>query len=298
MRLRSLAVGIILTAAATPRAAAQIPFVDALVKNVQDVNFGLVLGDLTSQTTLTADRVRGVTFELSFAVASHGCVDRTREARTAGLCERRRKAREDRERLRRECEIQVTKTPECLQLATGEGRKQVSTEVETAGGAVTTTTRYEPKDPVPTGNTGSLLGVEVAVGYSQLTGFTSTDPALGVTGAVEDLPSVNVFVALLPDNTIAPYLGLKAGLTRLSGFVRRPSGAAQSDGTGSSYLLGIGGGIAGGSDRFQLFAEYNYTYRRFPTVRWSGTEAPPATVAGNLNLSTHTVTFGLVVTIK
>src|SRR5438105_10710548 len=81
-----------------------------------------------------------------------------------------------------------------------------------------TTFTYVPARQVPS----KYLAVELALGYSQFSGFKSSDPTLELRGAVREIPAVAVYGTFVDDNArgllkfIEPYLGVTSGLIQLS----------------------------------------------------------------------------------
>jgi hypothetical protein len=277
--------------------AAQIPFLDALVNNVREINFDYGLGKLVSSDELANHHLRSIGFELAFSVPGMGCVDLTQLARDNHLCAKRKQEREAQTLLRRECEASGYKRPS--ESACALSYKRTGREVSRRMGDSTVTVKYEAEQTASenTGNTGERFSVSIGVAYNRFTGFESRKEDLALSGTLEELPAITTYVALVPDNWIAPYVGVRAGLVRLSGFRGTPKGKPTVEASGDTYLVGGVVGVALGIDRLQVFAEYGLVYRHFSSLGWK-TDSVSSLLPLELGASSRTVAFGFQLTIK
>jgi len=144
-----------------------------------------------------------------------------------------------------------------------------------------------------------LIGVEMALGYSQLTGFGSASNAYTLTGTVEELPSLVVYVALRPDRAIAPYIGVRTGMARLQGFRAYVGDQTLHTAAGTTYQFGGALGLAGGSEALQFFVEGSVMYRHFASIEWDAVDnAVPSILPRLLPFSTAGLTAGVQVMLR
>jgi opacity protein-like surface antigen len=144
-----------------------------------------------------------------------------------------------------------------------------------------------------------LLGVEMALGYSQLTGFGAASSGYTLTGTVEELPSLVAYVALRPDRAISPYVGIRTGMARLQGFRAYVDDTVLHTATGSTYQFGGALGVAGGGEALQFFLEGNLMYRRFASVEWGAVaNAVPPILPRTLPFSTAGISLGVQVMLR
>jgi len=119
--------------------------------------------------------------------------------------------------------------------------------------------------------------LELALGYSQFSGFESDDARYKLDGAVREIPSVTLY-ASFPDRVpvVTPYAGLRTGLielrnVQLYNLIGSDTVAVYSA-TAQAFQLGLVGGGAVSSrfiPRTQFTAEVAYHLRRFPGVQWA-----------------------------
>jgi hypothetical protein len=148
----------------------------------------------------------------------------------------------------------------------------------TSSGCETDTTfNYVPAKATPT----KYVQLELALGYSQFSGFQSTDPTLELRGAVREIPAVAVYGTFVDDNArgilkyIEPYLGVTSGIIQLSNVTLLDRAKVDTlvafSANGSAFQLGGAGGIQiPMGDRISFFSEISYQIRRFPGVQWGG----------------------------
>ncbi|MGE0354298.1 MAG: hypothetical protein AB7I33_00560 [Gemmatimonadales bacterium] len=270
LRIRYLTV---LIALLIPSAAtAQLGFVEKLFDKVEDINGYVVLGgDFIGKHELRAPGgLNGLGFEVSFTVASPGC---------RMLQEHGQGARPGYQ----SCLPKHDYPTRCSPVAC-KGQMQIK------HGDTTLTLPYDSTPPFHVDTLSSWV-LSAALGYSQLSGFRSRLAGVRILGAIEDLPVVSGYAAYNLNPWIAPYFGLRAGLTRLSGFTAIINDTAYQA-TGSSYIAGLAAGVAVGGDRVQGFLEGGLTYRAFPSLNW-GKGAFPASLPKELSVSTVSLVFGI-----
>jgi hypothetical protein len=114
--------------------------------------------------------------------------------------------------------------------------------------------------------------VELALGYSQVSGFYSTNPSIDLRGSLRELPSLSLYVTVCPDNPLSPYFGLRSGLIQLH-HTRLYDSTAAATGPGAVYSVDAqafqAGPVAGAAleiKSINLFAEGSYLFRNFPSL--------------------------------
>lgn len=143
------------------------------------------------------------------------------------------------------------------------------------------------------------IGIELALGYGQLTGFGSPSPQVTLTGTVEELPSLVVYAAYRPDRAVVPYLGLRSGMARLHAFRAYVGDEVLHTAEGVTYQFGGSAGLAAGSDAILLFLEGNVMYRHFASVEWSAVDdLVPPVLPRSLPFSTVGISLGVQVMLK
>lgn len=120
------------------------------------------------------------------------------------------------------------------------------------------------------------LSAELALGYTLLTGFRGDRNTLRT--AVEELPALSIYLQYDFEGWVAPYLGLRTGLTQLKGARAYLDDVPLTAG-GTTYLLAAAPGVVVGPDdgAFAAFLEFALSRRRFASVDWSspGPVIPP-----------------------
>src|SRR6266550_4819703 len=160
--------------------------------------------------------------------------------------------------------------------------KPVRKEVINRNGRPDTTTIYEPGED--TTIMSSYLLVDVAVGYSQFSGFSSVYPSFELRGAVREIPAVSIYGTLSSDDEHSALkhfklrMGMRSGLIQLWDLqANDPINANTFDTyTGSAHSFQLGG-IAAVAFAYKKelypFVEYSWMLRKFPSVQWSLAEA-------------------------
>lgn len=187
--------------------------------------------------------------------------------------------------------------------------KAVRKEVINKNGKPDTTTIYEPGED--TTIMSSYMLVEVAVGYSQFSGFSSVDPSFELKGAVREIPSVSVYGTFSSDDESSSLkhfkfrLGLRSGLIQLWDVqANDPIDANTFDTyTGNAHTFQLGGVAAFAfayKKEIYPFVEYSWMLRKFPSVQWSLAEAHtmPQRFPRELDFTGPSLSFGLRIDIK
>jgi len=119
--------------------------------------------------------------------------------------------------------------------------------------------------------------VELGLGYSQFSGFTSTDERFELRGTVREVPSVAVYASLEGPGIVGhlnPYVGIRSGLIKLSDvqLFTPVSGDSTTAYRGSAEVFQVGGavGVSAGSEVASVFLEAQLNLRRFTSVDWTG----------------------------
>ena len=183
-------------------------------------------------------------------------------------------------------------------------------DVKCTGADACETTKHYVSDK-PHWDPVSYLVMELALGYSQFSGFSSSDPNLELQGAVRELPAVSIYFTLMSDRRllvphwVSPYIGVRSGLIQLSNVTLNDRLRADTlvtyPGAASAFQFG---GVAGlginVGDRMNFFIEVADQIRRFPSVQWSspGTNKIRDTFPRSLNFSGPALTAGVQVTIR
>jgi len=138
---------------------------------------------------------------------------------------------------------------------------------------VTTLAMEEGEPEVP----GYRLLIELGLGYSQFSGFTSTDERFDLRGTIREQPSIAFYASLEGPGIfqhVNPYAGVRSGLIRLSDvqLFTPPSGEETTAYRGSAEVFQVGGsiGISAGTDVASVFLEAQLNLRRFTSVDWTG----------------------------
>jgi len=128
-----------------------------------------------------------------------------------------------------------------------------------------------------TGVPGYRLLIELGLGYSQFSGFTSSDARFDLRGTIREQPSIAFYASLEGPGIfqhVNPYVGVRSGLITLSDVqvFTPPSGEETTSYRGSAEVFQVGGalGVSAGSDVASLFLEAQLNLRRFPSVDWTG----------------------------
>jgi len=136
---------------------------------------------------------------------------------------------------------------------------------------VTTLTMEAEEAEVP----GYRILVELGLGYSQFSGFTSTDERFELRGTIREEPSLAFYASLEGPGMLRwvnPYAGVRTGLIRLGGVQAfTPEGDSITAYVGSAEAFQIGGtiGISAGTEVASLFLEAQLNLRRFTSVDWT-----------------------------
>jgi len=174
------------------------------------------------------------------------------------------------------------------------------------GRADTVTTlimKEEEKEEIP----GYRLLFELALGYSQFSGFRSADARYDLRGTVREQPSLAIYGSLEGPGVLehlSPYLGVRSGLIRLSDvqLFTPAEGDETTAYAGSAEVFQVGGalGIAAEAGPVSLFVEGQLNLRRFPSIDWTGGSGGPLPgfVPRGLDFSGASISVGLQIHIR
>jgi hypothetical protein len=174
------------------------------------------------------------------------------------------------------------------------------------GAQVDSIRRYAVKVEPGTDPRPSVL-IEVGLGYSQFSGFESSDPEFEIRGSVREIPAVTLYGTLIRDGKlgwIKPYVGVRTGLIQLHNVQLYDSIAADSvvvfSGSAQTFQIGGAIGVALGDGPLHAFAEAAYHFRRFPSVQWgaAGANRLPDTLPRGFDFSGPSVSIGVQVGIR
>jgi hypothetical protein len=175
---------------------------------------------------------------------------------------------------------------------------------DTAAALLDSTVTYQVSTPSIAMDRAILL--ELALGYSQFSGFGSSDDRYQLEGSVRELPAVTLY-ASFPNRLgpITPYLGLRTGLIELrNAQIYVPINAdtaATFSGTAQAFQLGVALGVATPQwiPRTQLTGEVSYNLRNFPSVQWATAGAKtPNFLPRSLDFSGLSFSIGAQVSIR
>lgn len=163
-------------------------------------------------------------------------------------------------------------------------------EVRRRGTEADTVQTYQirPRPPRPPGE--AVWTLEVGIGYGQLTGFGSDDRALDLRGAVRDLPSLSLYAIYEPWNG---YFGVRSGFMKTQGLQVWDADGRAFAGEAEGFLAGLALGRFVQILDLSLFVEGAYTWRDFPSVRWSGAGPVPVTAPRSMGLHGWSVGTGI-----
>lgn len=233
-------------------ASAQFAIYDALARSFSDVSFAATVGGLGASTPgISADRLTHFGLEVLLTI---GTINRqTGPARGDTVALRWR-------------EMQVVQT------ALGVDTVNTYDVVRVA--------RPAPSEPV--------WSFELGVGYGQTTGYRTTLPGYQMAGAIRDLPSLSLYAAYVPTWT---YVGVRSGFMRFHGLQLFDEQGRTFEGDAESF--GVGAALGQGMELLGLdfFVEASYSFRHFPSVRWTG--APPPLVPRSITANNWSVGAGI-----
>ena len=171
-----------------------------------------------------------------------------------------------------------------------------------------TVTTLTPREEVEEDSMGYRLVVEIGVGYSNFSGFTSSDARFELRGSVREQPSVALYGSLEGRGIlerVSPYVGLRSGLVRLGdvqAFIP-PEGDPVEVYHASAELIQVGVSAGVAAEIFEsasVFVEGQINLRRFNSVDWTGGEA--ATIPGflprSLEFSGPSLSFGVQIHVR
>jgi hypothetical protein len=164
-------------------------------------------------------------------------------------------------------------------------------EVVRDGTRADTTYTYEVRRVAPPAPAVEPLWLfEVGIGYGQLTGFRLAAPELDLRGAVRDLPSLSLYATYIPFHG---YFGVRSGFMRFQGLQLYDADGRAFAGEAESFLAGVALGRFFELANLAVFLEGSYTWRDFPSVRWTGPGPLPAGTPRGLGLNGWAVGAGI-----
>jgi hypothetical protein len=269
---------LVISVTRTPVAAAQVGGLEKLLDKVTDIGVFGSWGYLTPETPeldATHKLYKELGFELSFSVG-------------AITCEAERVPRAARKRFRRHAAAEEDSVTQCVP------KRNRATAAQRALAL-----------PWPVLRDTTWL-FEIAIGYSQLSGFKSSDPGIDLRGSLRAAPMVSAY-ATRENWFLSPYFGLRSGLVQLQSLRvyqdTTISGWAATNtysGAGSTFLGGVAAGVVKGIGPWNFFAEASYSWRNFSSVEWSSANSSktvPANLPRNLDFRGASLSFGVQVSI-
>jgi hypothetical protein len=145
-------------------------------------------------------------------------------------------------------------------------------QVVRSAGGVDTVHTYEVRRAVVRRPMAQVWSLELGLGYGQMSGFGSGVPELELKGAVRDLPTVSLYASYVPTGT---YVGVRSGFMRLQSLQAYHQDGRVWGGEAESFLGGMAVGQVLDLLSLSLFAEVGYSWRPFPSIRWSGGPVAP-----------------------
>lgn len=153
---------------------------------------------------------------------------------------------------------------------------------------VDTINTYTVRPGVSRQPTEVVWSLELGLGYGQTAGFESRDPSFELKGAVRDLPSAALYASYEPTAT---YLGLRSGLMKLQALQIYDDTGRSWAGEAESFMAGAAVGQVVELLNLSFFAELGYSWRPFPSIRWTGASPLPQGVPREMSL--HSWSFGV-----
>ena len=142
-----------------------------------------------------------------------------------------------------------------------------------------TAPKQRPSQPDTMAIVGPYIQLELALGYSQFSGFESEDTNIELRGSVREFPSASLYATLQTDSAgnalerLQPYIGLRSGFIKLETLqlydALQPAAAATYSGGGEAFQVGAVAGISVSFGPVTPFLEIAQTYRKIPSIKWS-----------------------------
>lgn len=145
-------------------------------------------------------------------------------------------------------------------------------QVVRSAAGVDTVHTYEVRPAVFMQPMEQVWSLELGLGYGQMSGFASAAPELDMRGAVRDLPTVSLYASYVPTGT---YVGVRSGFMRLQSLQVYHADGRVWGGEAESFLGGAAVGQVVDLLSLSLFTELGYSWRPFPSIRWSGGPVAP-----------------------
>jgi hypothetical protein len=134
---------------------------------------------------------------------------------------------------------------------------------------VATHVKTKPRAKEPCRLRERTASYELAVGYSQLTGFKAQDTSFQLYGSLRELPAVAFYATLNPDKPVNFYAGVRAGLAELHSLRAYDTTNVVYVGNATTFQAGLAVGVVAEIGPLELFLEPSYNIRRFPSIEWT-----------------------------
>jgi hypothetical protein len=162
-------------------------------------------------------------------------------------------------------------------------------QVVTTQAGVDTINTYSVERVTPQQPTRDVWVFEMGLGYGQLAGFDARQPGIDLRGTVRDLPALALYANYEPTGT---FFGVRSGLMRFQGLQAFDAEGRSFVGEAENFSAGLVLGEAIEIAGISFFVEGAYTFRHFPSIRWTGAQLPDG-VPRAINLSGWTVGGGI-----
>jgi hypothetical protein len=180
-------------------------------------------------------------------------------------------------------------------------KRELVKEVVHTGAAAPDTERTYTVKTVKKVQTDTIIYIDLAVGYSQIAGFSATDTTLQLTGSLRELPNVTIYASLDKlGGPITPYIGLRTGAVSLNQanlYDGPPTAKSRTQFpiAASTYQLGA---VAGAIFPFlwgsTAFVETAYMRRTFSSLQYTAKDGVvPPRFPTSFNASGFVFTTGL-----
>lgn len=163
-------------------------------------------------------------------------------------------------------------------------------EVRRGASGVDTVHTYQVRPRPPRALGEPIWTLEVGIGYGQLTGFGLEDTEVDLRGAVRDLPSLSLYAVYEPWDG---YFGIRSGFMKTQGLQVFDADGRAFTGEAEGFLAGLALGHFVDILDLSLFVEGAYTWRDFPSVRWSGAGPLPRGAPRSMRLHGWSVGAGI-----
>lgn len=314
MRFRVVVLALVLGVPTSSRA--QIPGLDQVFGKVQAVNTTIGRNWLFSSRDLRRSTLLAESFEISLYAASWGCLALTKSMPmidsagrkvpaaavldSLGFCHAERVQDSVDDKMRQWCEARSD-----LGTATDQDPRCVDFDIDS------TWTERDFRSSDSKGTRRDKYGIaqhertltteryraEIGLSYGLLNGFTQTANGLAISGTVQELPVVALYLEAAVTDGFVVYVGPHGGVSTFSSlhvFTAVPD-SAYTGSAGTAFSYGLAAGFAKRiiSDHFYLLVEGDATDRVFRDVTWGTSKSPPTALPGRLDVSSYGVNIGV-----